>query len=103
MNHGIPFPAGFKEKYPHAKDLIEQLLVWKPDLRLGYSDNGMSIRNHAFFAETNWQQLLRKQIQAPFVPVLESPIDTSYFDGDSDLEHEEPRTSMSNVVFFDGF
>ena len=63
---------------PDAKNLIEQLLEQDPSKRLGTLGGAFEIRAHAFCACINWNSLLREK--ADFVPVLESPDDTSYFD-----------------------
>ena len=44
----------------HAKDLIEKLLIFDPEKRLGngeFDDDYISIREHPFFAFTNWDEL----------------------------------------------
>jgi microtubule-associated serine/threonine kinase len=63
---------------PEAKHLIEQLLEHEPSKRLGTLGGAFEIRTHPFCACINWNTLLREK--ADFVPVLESPDDTSYFD-----------------------
>ncbi|CAF4276585.1 unnamed protein product [Rotaria sp. Silwood2] len=61
-----------------AKNLIEQLLEHDPSKRLGTLGGAYEIRSHSFCSSINWNTLLREK--ADFVPVLESPDDTSYFD-----------------------
>ncbi|CAF4751472.1 unnamed protein product, partial [Rotaria magnacalcarata] len=61
-----------------AKNLIEQLLEHDPSKRLGTLGGAHDIRSHSFCSSINWNTLLREK--ADFVPVLESPDDTSYFD-----------------------
>ncbi|CAF1034842.1 unnamed protein product [Rotaria sp. Silwood1] len=61
-----------------AKNLIEQLLEHDPSKRLGTLGGAYEIRSHPFCSSINWNTLLREK--ADFVPVLESPDDTSYFD-----------------------
>ena len=61
-----------------AKSLIEQLLEPDPSKRLGTMADAHEIRGHPFCSCINWNSLLREK--ADFVPVLESPEDTSYFD-----------------------
>jgi microtubule-associated serine/threonine kinase len=61
-----------------AKSLIEQLLEHNPSTRLGATGDAYEIRSHPFCSCINWNSLLREK--AEFVPVLESPDDTSYFD-----------------------
>ena len=72
------------EVSPEAKDLINRLLCMEPHDRLGanreekFSSGGEEIRNHEWFEGINWQTLL--QDEAQFVPQLENPEDTEYFD-----------------------
>lgn len=67
---------------PDARNLIEQLLEHDPSKRLGSLGGAYEIRTHSFCSCINWNSLLREK--AEFVPVLESPDDTSYFDTRSD-------------------
>ena len=63
---------------PDARNLIEQLLEHDPSKRLGTLGGAYEVRSHPFCSCINWNTLLREK--ADFVPVLESPDDTSYFD-----------------------
>ena len=81
--------------YRNAKHLIEQLLEHDPSQRLGTLGDAYEIRTHPFCSSINWDSLLREK--SDFVPVLESPDDTSYFDtrqdryrhSDSDNDDDE--------------
>ncbi|KAF9870050.1 response regulator receiver rim15p [Colletotrichum karsti] len=67
-----------------AKDLINKLLCMEPQSRLGanredkFPSGGDEIRAHPWFEGINWETLL--QDEAQFVPQLEHPEDTEYFD-----------------------
>ncbi|GKT40066.1 serine/threonine-protein kinase chk1 [Colletotrichum spaethianum] len=67
-----------------AKDLINKLLCMEPQSRLGanredkFPCGGDEIRSHPWFEGINWETLL--QDEAQFVPQLEHPEDTEYFD-----------------------
>ncbi|KAB5581066.1 hypothetical protein GE09DRAFT_461563 [Coniochaeta sp. 2T2.1] len=67
-----------------AKDLINKLLCMDPAQRLGsnrdekFPSGGAEIRAHPWFRDMNWETLL--QDEAQFVPQLENPEDTEYFD-----------------------
>lgn len=69
---------------PEAKDLINKLLCSDPAQRLGsnhddkFKCGGEEIRSHPWFHDVNWENLL--QDEAQFVPNLENPEDTEYFD-----------------------
>lgn len=76
-----------KIKYPHymhhdVVDLLSQLIT--PDLtkRLGNLHGGPEdVKRHSWFAEVPWDRLLKKDIDAPYVPpVRAGQGDTSQFD-----------------------
>jgi protein kinase A len=68
--------------HPDAVDLLSQLIT--PDLtkRLGNLHGGPEdVKNHPWFAEVTWDRLLRKDIDAPYVPpVRAGQGDASQFD-----------------------
>ncbi len=54
-----------------------------PAERLGSSDLGfIEIRDHLFFADINWKDLVEKRLPAPWKPNLEN---------DQDLKHIDPE------------
>ncbi|MCJ1310606.1 camp-dependent protein kinase catalytic subunit [Agyrium rufum] len=74
-------------KYPpyinhDAQDLLHRLIT--PDLskRLGNLHGGSKdVMNHPWFAEVTWDRLLRKDIDAPYVPPVKGGVgDASQFD-----------------------
>lgn len=63
---------------PSAKDLIQKLLVLEPQERLGY--NGADeIKEHLFFRDVEWDKLYVEETDS-FVPILDGPESTDYFD-----------------------
>lgn len=49
--------------------------------RLGSGPQGpREIRSHVFFKDVKWEDLLAKQVKAPFIPNIKSRADTSNFD-----------------------
>ncbi|KAL1889094.1 rim15, signal transduction response regulator [Sporothrix stenoceras] len=90
---------------PEAKDLINKLLCMDPHARLGanrdekYASGGEEIRSHPWFEDLKWDTLL--QDEAQFVPQLENPEDTEYFDSRGATlqsfteEVEDPSSSTS--------
>jgi serine/threonine-protein kinase MRCK len=82
MNHksSFDFPAEDPE-FPvgeNAKDLIRRLIC-APEDRIG--KNGLDdFRNHPWFVGIDWETL--RNGQAPYVPDVKSPTDTSNFDVD---------------------
>lgn len=68
--------------HPDAQDLLTRLIT--PDLtkRLGNLHGGsQDVMNHAWFAEVTWERLLKKDIDAPYVPPVQGGQgDASQFD-----------------------
>ena len=67
-----------------AQDLVDSLIKLDPKQRLGanlegnFPSGGDEIRSHPWFADIHWDTLLEDEAQ--FVPNLENPEDTEYFD-----------------------
>lgn len=70
---------------PEAIDLMNKLMTMNPRERIGsnvdekFPNGGAEIRSHPWFSDINWDTLLEDKAQ--FVPNLENPEDTDYFDG----------------------
>jgi hypothetical protein len=58
--------------------LLEGLLTKDPSKRLGQNVED-DLKQHPFFASINWQKLLAKEMEPPFVPKLKKATDTTYF------------------------
>jgi len=66
---------------PHLGGLCQRLLEPDPAFRLGSLNGGVTdIKNHHLFAGINWDGLVKKEIQPPFIPSITSALDTSNFD-----------------------
>ncbi|KAJ5183893.1 hypothetical protein N7492_001509 [Penicillium capsulatum] len=69
---------------PESLDLMNKLITLNPRERIGanveekFPNGGAEIRNHPWFSDINWNTLLEDKAQ--FVPNLENPEDTEYFD-----------------------
>ncbi|KAF7594985.1 rim15, signal transduction response regulator [Aspergillus hancockii] len=69
---------------PEAIDLMNKLMTIDPAQRIGanadekYPNGGAQIRSHSWFLDINWDTLLEDKAQ--FVPNIENPEDTEYFD-----------------------
>ncbi|GMF30394.1 unnamed protein product [Phytophthora lilii] len=99
----VEFPNEFEEECPLACDLINQLLVKNPDERLS---SMQKIKTHKFFSRVfscpeDWQQLLRRECDAPFTPKLNGPFDTSFFQTIDD-EYQEELEADVEPYFEDG-
>ena len=76
-----------------AKNLINGLLTHDPIKRLG-AGGAIEIKNHMFFLNLDWDNLLR--VKAEFIPQLDGPDDTSYFDTRSErYNHEESENDVA--------
>ncbi|XP_006834902.1 PREDICTED: serine/threonine-protein kinase N3 [Chrysochloris asiatica] len=94
-----PFPGDTEEEvfdcivnkaasYPRflsiqALELIQKLLQKCPEKRLGAGEqDAEEIKIQPFFRATDWQALLTRTVQPPFVPILCGPADLRYFEGE---------------------
>lgn len=90
-----------------AQDLIKKLLVVDPKDRLGCLGEGdLDIREHPWFAgRIDFGKLYRKEIRAPWTPVVKDPFDTSNFarwdDREKGKKDLEPLTHKEQQMFKD--
>jgi CRP-like cAMP-binding protein len=81
-----------------ATDILGRLLVKDPALRLGSMDRGDSeILEHAWFDDLDINALRHRasNVKVPWIPEVEGPLDTCYFNDWSDLQHFTVDNSVS--------
>ncbi|MCJ1333564.1 camp-dependent protein kinase catalytic subunit [Thelotrema lepadinum] len=68
--------------HPDAQDLLQRLITADLTKRLGNLHGGSKdVMNHSWFSEVTWDRLLRKDIDAPYVPPVKGGQgDASQFD-----------------------
>lgn len=95
----IVFPKFFDK---NAKVLVKKLLTADLGKRFGNLKNGVDdIKKAKWFQGLNWQQLLDKEIAAPYKPVVKSATDTSNFEEYPDSDELPPVVSASADPFAD--
>ncbi|XP_048738047.2 serine/threonine-protein kinase MRCK alpha-like isoform X4 [Ostrea edulis] len=100
MNHQskfeFPTDEDIEDISDEAKDLLQRLIC-SADRRFG--KNGLDdFINHPWFKGIKWEEI--RDMNAPFVPEVSSPTDTSNFDVDeSDFRHTDTVPPTSNAAF----
>ncbi|KAL2082565.1 hypothetical protein ACEWY4_022383 [Coilia grayii] len=98
MNHKerFQFPPQMTDVSEDAKDLMRRLICSR-EHRLG--QNGIQdFKQHPFFAGINWDNI--RSCEAPYIPEVSSPTDTSNFDVDDDcLKNSETLPPPSHTAF----
>ena len=89
-----------------VSDFILRLLVKDPQKRMGGGPTGAEeVKAHKFFRSINWDDLLRKNIPAPFVPRITSDTDVSNFSKEFTrmIPADSPGTTPPNENVFEGY
>ncbi|TRY99812.1 hypothetical protein DNTS_014879 [Danionella cerebrum] len=98
MNHKerFQFPLQMTDVSEEAKDLIRRLICCR-EHRLG--QNGIEdFKQHPFFTGIDWENI--RTCEAPYIPEVSSPTDTSNFDVDDDcLKNCETLPPPSHTTF----
>ncbi|KAM8921649.1 serine/threonine-protein kinase MRCK beta isoform 2-T2 [Pelodytes ibericus] len=101
MNHEerFQFPSHIADVSEFAKDLIQRLICSR-DRRLG--QNGIDdFKTHPFFEGIDWENI--RNMEAPYIPDVSSPSDTSNFDVDDDILRNPEMVPPSTHSGFSGF
>ncbi|XP_060220785.1 serine/threonine-protein kinase MRCK alpha isoform X15 [Meriones unguiculatus] len=98
MNHKerFQFPPQVTDVSENAKDLIRRLICSR-EHRLG--QNGIEdFKKHPFFSGIDWGNI--RDCEAPYIPEVSSPTDTSNFDVDDDcLKNSETMPPPTHTAF----
>ena len=78
---------------PEAADVIKQLLISNPKVRLCSKHGIEELKEMVFFKDTPWEGLMKKEIPMPFSPKISSSTDVSSFE--SIFTNETPVDSVS--------
>jgi len=93
----IVFPKLFDK---NAKGLVKKLLTADLGKRYGNLKNGVNdIKEHKWFRDLNWEDLLEKKIPAPFKPTVKGETDTSNFDDYPDSDEQPPVVNPAQDPF----
>ncbi|XP_072284403.1 serine/threonine-protein kinase MRCK beta isoform X3 [Pyxicephalus adspersus] len=101
MNHEerFQFPSHISDVSESAKDLIQRLICSR-ERRLG--QNGIDdFKTHPFFEGIDWENI--RNMEAPYIPDVSSPSDTSNFDVDDDILRNPEVVPPSTHSGFSGF
>ncbi|XP_077319838.1 serine/threonine-protein kinase MRCK beta isoform X1 [Lithobates pipiens] len=101
MNHEerFQFPSHINDVSETAKDLIQRLICSR-ERRLG--QNGIDdFKTHTFFEGIDWENI--RNMEAPYIPDVSSPSDTSNFDVDDDILRNPEVVPPSTHSGFSGF
>lgn len=72
----VPLPESLSED---ARSLLRDLFKIKPKDRLGFNGGAKEIKNHKFFSEVDFDELLRKKVTPP-ITFVESELNDEGFD-----------------------
>uniref|UniRef100_A0AAR2J372 Serine/threonine-protein kinase MRCK alpha n=1 Tax=Pygocentrus nattereri TaxID=42514 RepID=A0AAR2J372_PYGNA len=100
MNHKerFQFPAHVTEVSENAKDLIRRLICSR-EHRLG--QNGIQdFKQHLFFSGIDWDNI--RNCDAPYIPEVSSPSDTSNFDVEDDCLKNSETMPPPSITAFSG-
>jgi len=76
----------------NAKNIIKHLLVRSVTSRYGCLVNAdADVRNHPWFSALSFEKLLKKKVNAPWIPNIKDPFDASNFESYAYMEKEKPK------------
>ncbi|GAN05515.1 candidate protein kinase C [Mucor ambiguus] len=94
LEDNILYPINMSK---HSVSICEALLERNPEKRLGGGKgDAQEVKNHPFFAGVNWDDMLAKRVQPPFLPTVNGRADTSNFD--EEFTREIPILTPVNAM-----
>jgi protein kinase A len=83
LNQRVDIPDYF---HPHARDIVQKLLVPDPSARVGFVKGMRDIKNHEWFYGIEWDKLYERRDCGPLNPEVVRDGDTHNFYKFSDVE-----------------
>ena len=77
-----------------AIDLLKRLFIINPQFRLGVN-GAKEIKEHIFFKNLDWDNLIKMNLKPPFVPRVTKPDETRYIHSDF-LEEQATDSFIGN-------
>ena len=97
----VKFPSGFDS---NAKSLVKHLLESDLTKRYGNLKGGVKdIKDHRFFKSFNWDKLLNREIQPPYIPKVKAENDISNFSAYPDSDTPASSIKREDDPFLDWF
>ena len=84
-----------------SADFINQLIIRKPELRLGYQGIAM-IKEHNWFEDFNWNELSKRKLVAPFIPEGKENVNWKYVQRSENETKERYEMCLNNKEKDDG-
>ena len=101
LNQRVDIPDYF---HPHARDIVQKLLVPDPSARVGFVKGMRDIKNHEWFYGIEWDKLYERRDCGPLNPEVVRDGDTHNFYkfSDVELQHELEDPSLNyDQIFLD--
>jgi serine/threonine protein kinase len=90
-----------KQWSKNLRDLFSKLLNKDPEERMNFS---LGIKEHPWFNQVKWDDLLAKKIIPPFVPILTGECDVSNFAKEfTKCSVSSQPDSLEEVINYEGF
>ncbi|KAI8051577.1 kinase-like domain-containing protein [Syncephalis plumigaleata] len=78
LRETVQFPANVPEE---TKSFLNRLLDRNPSRRLGHGVDGVrQLKEHPFFKDTNWEDVINKQVPVPYIPSATDMDDVQHFE-----------------------